>query len=100
MDLAHLIRIFILIKALSIPVLVFALLTFAGYVIFSSVLASRTRNGLIILGGSMISGLLGFLLTLSIFSYIFKGSLAILILFLLYILGAFLVYLPRSKIVN
>lgn len=59
--------------------IVFSILIFSGVTIFLKLFSSR--NLMIILGGSMILGPLGFLLILSILSYVFKGDRAIALMF-------------------
>lgn len=61
---------------------VFTFLTFNGFIIFS--LFFKTRNKFLLLSGGMITGPLALVLILSIFSYIFKGPLAIAALFISY----------------
>lgn len=67
------------------------LLTFAGFVILQFLY--QTKNKLLTLGASMIIGPLGFLLVLSLGSYIFQGPPGILLMFLAYLAAAFWVFL-------
>lgn len=66
--------------------LISVLLTFAGFVITSFLY--KTKNKLLALGFSMIVGFLGFLLVLSLGSYLFKGQLSIALMFFIYLLFA------------
>lgn len=85
-----------LLNNLAFPVLIFAVLTFCGLVLSTIVL--KTSNRLLLLGSSMVGGLTGFLLVLSIGSYIFKGSLGIWFLFLIYFSGCLLLFLKLHLI--
>lgn len=64
--------------------IIFIVLSFNGVVLFQAI--NRTKNKLLLLGGGMIFGILGYLFILSIFSYFLKGSNAILIFFVFYFL--------------
>lgn len=63
-------------------IVIFSILTFNGWVI--SFLLFKESNKLIKLGSSMILGLLGYLMLLSIFSYFLKGPIALKGIFLFY----------------
>lgn len=73
---------------------VLAVLALNGITIFS--LIFKTENKLIITGGGMILGPLGFLLILSVLSYFLKGHQAIKILFGIYTLACFIFILKNT----
>ncbi len=63
----------------------------------------KTQNKLLLLGGGMVAGPLFFLLILSSFVYIFKGIIAVRLLFLMYIILSFFLIKKsklRSEIIN
>ncbi|MBI2019343.1 hypothetical protein HYS95_01570 [Candidatus Daviesbacteria bacterium] len=86
----------ILLNNLAFPVLIFLALTFCGFIVTSLVL--KTYNKLLLLGSGMIAGLLGFLLVLSLGSYIFKGYWGLWFWFLVYLLICLFLYLKFHKL--
>lgn len=76
-------------------ILIFAITTFNGIVVFN--LLHNTKNKLINIGAGMIVGLLVLLLLLSVLSYLFKGTLSISIIFILYSIICFYLYKHKKR---
>lgn len=82
----------------SITLLLLFILFFNGLVFFSFL--TNSPNKLLKIGAGMILGPLGFLLILSVLSYVFKGYISILLIYLLYFLLCVFLQVKSGKNIN